>query len=94
MICPWHYRPNEKQVEQGYGWEDNSLSNALAWGSDTFLPASWCGLRPHWTGAVVNYLWTDCTCCLCARFFFLGVALAALTFGIIAGVAHVVLWRV
>jgi hypothetical protein len=52
-------------------WEDNWLSNTLAWGSYKLLPG-WCQTEEHWTSRVTQYLFTDCPCCLLFRGLSLG----------------------
>lgn len=52
-------------------WEDNWLSNSLAWFSYKFL-GRWCQTEEHWTSAMTRYLFTDCPCCLLFRGFSLG----------------------
>lgn len=90
---PLKYRPSEEQIRTGYEWTNNPLSNLMAWVSDNALPSSWCdnGKR-HWTGDLVNYLWTDCSCCLCARFFALGLIGGVFVTVITGGLAYVLLW--
>jgi hypothetical protein len=58
-------------------WEDNWLSNALAWASTTFTP-KWCQSEDHWTARTAQYLFTDCPCCLLFRGLVLGFLLANL----------------
>jgi hypothetical protein len=55
-------------------WEDNSLSNTMAWFSHKYLPA-WCQTPEHWTSKTAAYLWTDCPCCLFFRGVTCGLAL-------------------
>ena len=47
-------------------WEDNWLSNLLAYVSYKFLP-NWCQTPEHWTSRVTQYLFTDCPCCILFR---------------------------
>jgi hypothetical protein len=54
-------------------WEDNALSNFMAWTSQKFL-RNWCQTPEHWTSRVTNYLYTSCPCCM----FYRGVALATI----------------
>jgi len=54
-------------------WEDNALSNSLAWASATFVPA-WCQTPTHWTQRFADTLFTTCPCCM----FFRGLALGIL----------------
>ena len=66
-------------------WEDNWLSNTMAWVSHKFLPA-WCQTPEHWTSRLAQTLWTDCPCCLLWRGltlgFMVGFALCLTLWGI------------
>lgn len=53
-------------------WEDNKISNAMAWSSDLIGATPLCK-RESWMTKVVIYVWADCGCCL----FWRGVALGA-----------------
>ncbi|MBF5080010.1 hypothetical protein F1642_13880 [Paracoccus sp. NBH48] len=91
MINPFRFRPetpeiaNEPEAEELDGdtgdWEDNWLSNFMAWGSRAFLP-SWCDTPEHWTSRFMHYLHTSCPCCL----FFRGISIG-LVFGLGIGLA-------
>jgi hypothetical protein len=35
-MLPWNYRPIDPDPDR-VEWEDNAISNTLAWGSDTFF---------------------------------------------------------
>jgi hypothetical protein len=65
-------------------WEDNWLSNLLAYLSHKVVP-SWCHSETHFTAKVAAYLWTDCPCCAIWRGLFLG-ALAILFLDLLIGV--------
>lgn len=44
--------PEADDLDGGTGdWQDNWLSNAMAWGSRAFFP-SWCDMPRHWTSRV------------------------------------------
>lgn len=47
-------------------YTDNIPSRLLYWISQTFTP-SWCAHPNHWTVRLMDYLWTDCPCCLFYR---------------------------
>jgi len=73
---PFHFRPDDQVDVDGDGkvvedWEDNPISNMLAWSSATFMP-DWCQTEEHWTSRLANYLFTSCPCCMFYRGFFLG----------------------
>lgn len=88
MINPLRFRPEtparspEPEAQNLTGdtaeWQDNWLSNGVAWASRAFLPA-WCHAPGHWTSRVVAYLHTSCPCCL----FFRGLALGLPLGGVI-----------
>jgi hypothetical protein len=68
---PFRYRPNEQPDVDHDGkvvddWDDNALSNALAWASLTFVP-NWCQTPEHWTSRFANKLFTTCPCCMIFR---------------------------
>jgi len=69
MTRPWTYRPTDPEQPD---WEDNALSNAMAWASDTFV-GNWCKQDDHWTFAVTKPIWTECSCCLTFRGVILGL---------------------
>jgi hypothetical protein len=81
MRNPFRYRP-EMPVDPNDGetdeWEDNWLSNALAWASRVFTK-NWCDTPEHWTSRISNYLWTSCPCCLFFRGAILGVILGVVS---------------
>lgn len=78
MTTPWRYRPeNPEELD----WEDNPVSNTMAWLSDALVP-SWCETEFHWTTRVLDMFWTTCACCL----FYRGIALGA-ALGVIGTVA-------
>lgn len=63
MINPFKYRPPlENHDEDFLDWDDNALSNALAWASDTFMPTA-CD-PDHWMNKVADKFWAECSCCL------------------------------
>lgn len=74
-----HFRPGD--LPQGdpttdntpVEWEDNFLSNTLAFLSHKLTPA-WCQSPTHWTAHISQYLFTDCPCCLLFRGLVLGSA--------------------
>lgn len=78
---PTRYRPNIQQGDED--WEDNRVSNAAAWLSDSMLGKEFCGNPENLPVQVVNYLWADCACCL----FYRGVLLGASVTSAIAVVA-------
>ena len=76
MTNPFRFRPSEQDDVDGDGkvvedWEDNPISNALAWGSSTILP-DWCQTPEHWTTRFANHLFTTCPCCMIWRGIFVG----------------------
>jgi hypothetical protein len=73
MSNPFTYRPTDPD---DIDWEDNWLSNAMAWASDRLMPKV-CKQEGHWTGKVTNYLWTDCPCCLSIRWLIVGIVIGA-----------------
>ncbi|WP_042249542.1 hypothetical protein [Paracoccus sp. PAMC 22219] len=76
--------PEADDLDGGTGdWQDNWLSNAMAWSSRVFFP-SWCDTPGHWTSRVTDYFDTSCPCCLFFRGTTIGVVLG-LTAGLAAG---------
>jgi len=80
MTSPFRYRPPEQPDVDGDGktvddWEDNWLSNALAWSSVTFMP-NWCQTPEHWTSRFANTLFTTCPCCMIFRGLSIGFLLS------------------
>lgn len=70
-------------------WEDNWLSNLMAFISTRFLP-DWCQTEDHWTSRTTQYLFTDCPCCLLFRGLSLGL-IAGFLFGVILSTIAVTL---
>lgn len=83
-MLPWKYRPTDPDPER-VEWEDNAISNSLAWGSDTFFP-HFCKTPEHWTSRFMHYLWTDCPCCLILRGVVIGIALGAVGLYVCEGI--------
>lgn len=76
--------PEADDLDGGTGdWQDNWLSNAMAWSSRVFF-SSWCDTPGHWTSRVTDYFHTSCPCCLFFRGTTIGVVLG-LTAGLAAG---------
>lgn len=69
---PFRYRP--PQGDDSF-WDDNALSNVLAWLSKVVTPR-WCQSPDHWTARLADRLFTDCPCCLLFRGAALGAAVA------------------
>ena len=70
-------------------WEDNGLSNTLAWASYRLTP-SWCQTEDHWTSRVTQTLFTDCPCCLLFRGLVIGAVFGFWVATVAAAVAFVV----
>ena len=64
-------------------WEDNALSNTMAWASHKLTPA-WCQSPGHWSSRLSAYLWSDCPCCLFFRGVVLGLGLGFLSAWLLA----------
>jgi hypothetical protein len=91
---PFRYRPppvdpNDGETDE---WEDNAISNFMAWGSRTFLP-KWCDTPEHWTSRLSGYFHTSCPCCLWFRGVIVGIALTIFLDIIIAAVLMVIYVR-
>jgi hypothetical protein len=75
-VSPFRFRPKD-QIDVDHDdklvddWDDNALSNALAWSSATFMPM-WCQTPEHWTSKFANKLFTTCPCCMIFRGLALG----------------------
>jgi len=79
MTSPFRFRPPEPSADtdkdgEVADWQDNALSNALAWASVTFVP-TWCQSEQDWASRFANYLWTSCPCCMLFRGITIGLAL-------------------
>jgi hypothetical protein len=87
MTNPFRYRPKQQPDVDHDGktvddWEDNALSNALAWASITFVP-TWCQDEQHWTGRLANSLFTTCPCCMVFRGLTLGAFISTALWSVI-----------
>lgn len=82
MMNPFAYRPATPTNgdDDETDWEDNWLSNALAWASARKPFAKMCKTPEHWTSRLTNYIFTDCPCCLFFRGVTFGFAAATLIF--------------
>lgn len=81
MNSPFRFRPPDQDDVDHDGktvddWENNRLSNFLAWASATFVP-NWCQTPEHWTTRFANSLFTTCPCCMIFRGLSLGFALGS-----------------
>lgn len=79
---PFRYRPTDDDLD----WEDNAVSNLLAWLSDSFAPNACTDDFDHWSVRVFNYLYAECGCCLFWRGAAFGVAFATVFFGVILAI--------
>jgi hypothetical protein len=70
------------QPDSPVEWEDNRLSNTLAWASYRLTPG-WCQTPEHWTSRLSRHLFTDCPCCLLFRGLALGFVLGLVSEGLI-----------
>jgi len=82
VTSPFRFRPPEQEDIDHDGkvvddWEDNALSNFLAWSSQTFLK-NWCQTEEHWTSRFANYLYTSCPCCMVFRGLTIGIITSTL----------------
>ena len=75
---PLKYRPEQDEDD----WEDNWLSNAMAFFSLTLFP-NLC--KRGWAVDLAIHLWAECSCCLLFRGITLGV-LFGLPVGVLIGV--------
>lgn len=78
MNNPFTYRPSPDADVDHDGnvpdWEDNALSNGLAWASTVFTP-TWCQNEQHWTARFAASLFTTCPCCMIFRGIAIGFTL-------------------
>lgn len=81
MHNPFKYRPDDNDPD-ALDWEDNAVSNAMAWVSDSLFP-SWCGGEDHFTNRLTAYLWAECSCCLSVRFFAIGAIVGSILTAIV-----------
>jgi hypothetical protein len=80
MHNPFRYRPIEADVKGD--WEDNWLSNFLAWASQVFIEP-WCNTPAHWSSKIANYFWAECPCCLFYRGALFGIVLMLFALAIV-----------
>lgn len=87
MNMPWNYRPpegepyefDEPKEDNGHtDWEDNWVSNSIAWASVKLGLDGWGVLH-----AVANPFWTDCPTCLFWRGLLVGGIVTAAVAAII-----------
>lgn len=88
---PFKYRPEQADYEFADAideeftyWEDNAISNAMAWASVQI------GMDQYeWPSKVTNWMWTDCATCLAWRGIAVGFFAATVSVAITLG-----LWAV
>ena len=78
MINPFKFRPPAEDEN----WEDNWLSNAMAYGSLVLFP-NLC--KSGWAVKLSIYLWTECPCCLLFRGITIGLIIG-LPVGLLIGI--------
>jgi hypothetical protein len=81
LTNPFRYRPQQQPDIDHDGktvddWEDNRLSNFLAWASVHVTPW-WCQTPEHWTSRFAASLFTTCPCCMIFRGLALGVIIGS-----------------
>lgn len=81
---PLKYRPDDPEYKD---WDDNAVSNAMAWLSDTLIPWA-CGSETHWTARFADKLWTSCPCCLLFRGACLGMLFAVVMGALLFCIFH------
>lgn len=75
FLAPFRYRPSDTS-EDAVDWEDNWLSNLIAWASRPI--SGLCEREGSLANRLVSYLWTSCPCC----FFLRGASFGAMLSGI------------
>lgn len=81
MVNPFKYRPKhggEDPDVEDMEWEDNALSNFMAWMSQQWPFEPMCNTEQSTTSRIANYLYTDCPCCLFWRGVSVGIFSAVL----------------
>lgn len=68
----WEHMPTDYELPEDTDWEDNWLSNSLAWASVKLGLDTWGVLHK-----VANPFWTDCPTCLFFRGALVGVVVTA-----------------
>lgn len=79
---PFDYRPSEDDKEE-LDWEDNWLSNSLAFASEIVTPKA-CTTPGSVMARISNYLWTSCPCCLFWRGAVFGAAIPTIAVALLA----------
>lgn len=87
-MLPHKYRPQD-DGDNTPDWEDNAISNSMAWASDTFTPG-FCATPEHWTSRVGNYFWTECPCCLFIRGVIIGVSVPIIAIAMVTAAMYVI----
>jgi hypothetical protein len=72
MRHPFKHRPAPGEDN----WENNWVSNAMAWGSQTLLPKA-CKNPGAWHIKFMVLFWAECSCCLFYRGVVVGAVLSA-----------------
>jgi hypothetical protein len=86
MKNPFKYRPTDADVKGD--WEDNAVSNFLAWASQVFIEP-WCNTPEHWTSKISGYFWAECPCCLFFRGVLIGLLISTIPIAILAWAMYV-----
>lgn len=82
---PFQYRPNDSE---DLDWEDNWLSNSMAFVSDKVFPKL-CKDGSQYIVRFTNYIWTSCPCCLFVRGAIFGAMAISFPIAILAAAIYV-----
>lgn len=82
---------NRRPIGDELDWENNKISNSMAWVSLTVAP-NWCHLDNHWTIRFADKLWAECSCCAFFRGVMVGAFLGACTAGLLGLVVGALLF--
>jgi len=72
-------------------WEDNPISNFMAWFSQTRLLEPMCNEPEYMSSRIAGYLFTSCPCCLSWRWLLVGLFFGGLI-GLVIGSFGAWLW--
>ena len=96
-VNPFKYRPEhggEDRDVEDMDWEDNWVSNLMAWVSQHWPFEPMCNMPDRLSSRIAGYFYTDCPCCLYWLGFVIGIltiiVVGTINFLLTSTVAHVI----
>ena len=92
---PFKYRPEHlvrdpdlPEAPDDIEWEDNAISNFMAWFSQLPPLEPMCNEKEYLSSRFANYFYTSCPCCLFYRGLIIGAFISSVLWTIIIGTVY------